>query len=690
MTNESQQAALAQLRRVLRSSAPWEAWLEQSGELPPDFTTLPANDDLPDLLAGVSTPADWQEKRKHTKALLHQWMLGTVPPAPEHIRAEILSEARGQGATIREVRLHFGPQAQASLWLELLIPDGEGPFPVFMTQDNHRGWSQIALSREYIACTYAGADSRDDTDSFLAAYPDDDWSRITRRAWAASRCLDYLETLPQVDRDKVAITGHSRNGKLSLIASALDERFAAVISSSSGAGGVLSARYFSEQHFGEGIELITHRFPEWFHPRWRFFVGREQHLPVDLHDLVALSAPRPCLLSIALNDMVSSAWALEQTYHAVQPVYQFLDAPDQVAILWRRGSHETWPRVIDRYLDWCDNAFGRGDYPFPERLLYPHDWEKWQANASVTPDSLPAGDAPLTDKIQAMLGAEPPVVTGRPANAGRRVPHIDALMGQMPAPDVEKLVFEFGDHITGDVYQPVEEVQPGEKRPALLWLPPYAPANGYAAIYRRGEPPVWTLARAGYAVFCFDPIGTGQRIDEVEYFYDRQPDWSLFGKLVRDARAALDMMTTLPLIDPARIYVVGYGLGALIGLHLNALDARVAGFAGVCLPSLRHLTQSDIPRSLRLFWPQLQWFAGQPDALPYTTADLLAACGSRPALVVSPQLDRETPLTAMQQAVEQAREQAQHLTHVTPEAYNHFDPDMQALVINWLQSQSGR
>ena len=64
-----------------------------------------------------------------------------------------------------------------------------------------------------------------------------DFTRLMRRAWGAMRAIDYLETLPQVDRERIGIAGHSRNGKLSVIASAFDERFAAMISSSSGAGG---------------------------------------------------------------------------------------------------------------------------------------------------------------------------------------------------------------------------------------------------------------------------------------------------------------------------------------------------------------------------------------------------------------------------------------------------------------------
>ena len=295
MTHPSrQQAYLDQLRRILPASPEWEAWLETSGELPPDYDTLPTSYNHPPILAGVTDPADWPQRREQLQATLHRWIIGTVPPPPDNLRAQVISEHRENQVTVRAVQLTFGANHAASLRLEVFIPDGDGPFPVFVTQHFHRPWAQIALSRGYIACVYAGSDTLDDTDTFSAAYPGYDWSRITRRAWAGSRCVDYLQSEPLADRSKIAITGHSRNGKLSLIASALDERFAAVISSSSGSGGALSARTNTEQHFGEGIEFITRRFPDWFHPRWRFFVGREDKLPVDIPDLVALSAPRPC------------------------------------------------------------------------------------------------------------------------------------------------------------------------------------------------------------------------------------------------------------------------------------------------------------------------------------------------------------------------------------------------------------
>ena len=78
------------------------------------------------------------------------------------------------------MRLAFGPGRQATLRLELLIPEGKGPFPVFMTQHNHRPWALIALRRGYLGCVYAGADSQDDTDTFVEPYAEFDWSRLTR------------------------------------------------------------------------------------------------------------------------------------------------------------------------------------------------------------------------------------------------------------------------------------------------------------------------------------------------------------------------------------------------------------------------------------------------------------------------------------------------------------------------------
>jgi dienelactone hydrolase len=724
MTNEKRQTYLDQLRRALPPSPEWEQWLVASAELPPDFDALPSHALYPGPLvddAGqpIATLRGWQARRKVLKERLQQWIVGHMPPspAPETVQAEVLSETEGALGTRRDVRLHFGPNQSASLRATLFIPPGAaqdaGPFPVFLTQASHRDWALIALRRGYLACVYAGADGVDDTDSFVAAYPGYDWSRLLRRAWAASRCIDYLAQVPQANQQQIAITGHSRNGKQSLIATAFDERIALVISSSSGAGGVLSARDFSEQHMGEGIELITRRFPDWFHPRWRFFVGREDKLPVDIPDLVALAAPRPCLLSIAVNDMVESAWAMQQTYRAVQRVYQLLEAEERLRILWRPGSHETWTTIIERYLDWCDTHFGRAQHAFTERMLYPWDWARWQAvsRARVDIQDFPAHEPmaalpPEQTRAQVswMLGDAPPTLSTPLVRGqyGEEPPHIAALLGRTePGEGLEKEQVMFGEYLCGDVYAPAGARQAGRKLPAILWLHPATPSNGYVGLYRRGEAVHHTLARAGYAVFCFDQIGYGRRVEEAEGFYRRHPDWSLLSKCVRDAQAALDALTQLPYVDATQVWGVGYGLGSMVGLHLGALDARLAGFASVCGPaSFRLDTDEARTGGLRrwseqtLLLPRLGYFSGHEARLPYDVGDLLSCFAPRPLLVLSPLLDREAPPDLVTPAVDIARQAyaqqgiAQRLTYLQPEAYNHFGPEMQRLVLGWLKQQA--
>jgi hypothetical protein len=731
-TTDKRRASLEQLLRVLPKSKPWEDWLAKSGELPPDFDALPSVHALPDPLAGVPPTGaqsgrlrHWEQRRGEILALFHHWIIGSIPPKPDNLQAKVTAEKEEAGALVRDVELSFGPERKAHVGLELLIPKGQGPFPVFMTQRNHRGWALIALRRGYLCCVYRGNDNEDDTDSFIEAYPQADWSKLTRRAWAASRCLDYLETVPVADTKRTAITGHSRNGKLSLIAGAIDERFGVVISSSSGAGGSLSARQCSEIQQQEGIEFITRVFPDWFHPRFRFFAGREHKLPVDLHELAALAAPRACLLSIALNDPVEDSWAMQQTYLSAKPVYALYGAEKKLRIEWRPGSHETWTATIERFVDWCDTAFGRGEYSFPERLIHDWDWEAWKKRAPEQPapgdfpartldDALTLNDgskiadaagwekkrAEVRSAVNAMLGDAP-----RAANPGHtyglEASHIAALFGRAAPKDLAKEQLMIGEYISADLFLPADLKKSDRKAPVVVWLHPACHARGYVSAYKRGDEIFVRLAKEGFVVCCFDQIGHGRRLEEAENFGARYPQWSLLGKMVRDTRAALDALPNLPYVDAKRIYALGYAQGALVGLHAGALDERFAGFAFVAPPQPFRLDTPErgaggLQRYAQeaMLLPRLGLFVGQEARVPYDTHLLLACLAPRPALVVSQTLDREARVEDVTKAVDAAR--AVYKLHgaegklelATPEEFNRFGPEAHALVVEWLKKQA--
>ncbi|MBN1420181.1 MAG: acetylxylan esterase [Planctomycetes bacterium] len=649
-------AALDQLLRILPKSEAFERWLAATGELPPDFDALPRLPGLPDPLAAadgakVTSPEGWAGRRAELLDLFRRYVIGTYPPPPGNIEATILTEREEAGARVREIRLAFGPARRATLRLELLIPDGEGPFPVFLTQHNHRGWALVALARGYVGCVYAGADSRDDTGAYTGIWPEYDWTKLTRRAWAAGRCIDYLATLPFVDARRIGITGHSRNGKQSLIAAAIDERIAAVISSSSGAGGACTYRDFGEDEFGEGIELITRVFPDWLHPRLRFFAGREDRLPIDQHELVALAAPRACLIATALNDNVESVRAIQRAYLAAKPVWQLLGAEDRLRIAWRHGTHETLAEDIEIYVDWFDSAFGRGGSDFPEVLLWPRRED-------------PPG-----------LGEAPPSAANPGGTYGAERVWRATQLGRGSVPSgLKKASINFGDYIAGDIYYP-EKAEGGAARiPACIWLHPISCSNGYVAGYRRGEPVHIALARRGFAVFAYDQIGYGSRIEEVTRFHDRYPRWTLLGKMVRDARAAVDALERIPFVDAERIFALGFAAGGEVALRTAAVEPRIAGAAVV---------------------------SGREGFGAETIREAAGAIAPRPLILVTPTLDRagglaeiETLLAGAEDAYAR-RGAGGRFIHIAPEDYVRFGPEVQrpafdALASNALARMPGR
>jgi hypothetical protein len=289
---------------------------------------------LPDIFTsndGVKiTSSDlWNKiRRPEIIELFRKNVYGRVPePAfKEDIKVVKLDKHAIEGtATQKQVEITITKEGK-SLTINLTVctpNDSKQPVPAFLLIDNWQSGGSVpswkiseefwpvkeALKRGYGMAVFSSSDlDPDNFDNFKNGIhglldkkprPDDAWGTLAAWAWGASRCMDYLVTDSDIAPDKIAIVGHSRGGKTALWAGAEDTRFAMVISNESGAGGASLAR----RRFGETVDRLNTVFPHWFCSNYKKFSNKEDSLPVDMHMLLALIAPRALYVDCADEDL---------------------------------------------------------------------------------------------------------------------------------------------------------------------------------------------------------------------------------------------------------------------------------------------------------------------------------------------------------------------------------------------------
>jgi len=286
----------------------------------------------------VTTTAQWNEKRAWIKTEVQKWITGTVPPFPTNI-----SYSSG--------RLTFsGTNGSVSIPISI---SGSGNVPVVILANN---WGDnpagAATSRGWIACTYNATPSDSGgtnsiSQNIKSAYPGYTFSDLTRLAWAAGVIAKWFATTSTYNIKKdsngkpmIGVTGHSRCGKIALLAGAFSDDITASAPNCGGTGGENLWRYTTSRFTTEPIGGITGgEYHDWFYKRIRFFIGRETKLPVDMNSIQALCAPRGLILTNAANDIGGNAWGVEASYHSVQKLYKFLGVENKVGVFLRWGDH---------------------------------------------------------------------------------------------------------------------------------------------------------------------------------------------------------------------------------------------------------------------------------------------------------------------------------------------------------------
>lgn len=175
------------------------------------------------------------------------------------------------------------------------------------------------------------------------------WGTLSAWAWGASRVMDWLETVPEVDANRVAVVGHSRGGKTALLAGVTDGRFAMACINDSGCSGVKLNRMDLPK--SEHIRQIYRHFPYWFCGNYTEWINREDEIPCDQHQWLALMAPRLVAVGSAEGDAWAGPQGEAEACRLARPAWS---DPGKVDYHIRPGGHDL--NLIDwaAYMDFAD------------------------------------------------------------------------------------------------------------------------------------------------------------------------------------------------------------------------------------------------------------------------------------------------------------------------------------------------
>lgn len=363
---------------------------------------------VPELLetfAGerIEDAGQWEKVR--APELLEEftrWEYGRRPverPAALAFEAAAPDRVMMDGRALRKrVRaMYAGPFGGGSFTFTAFIPRGaKRPAPAFLLVCNRDPAANIDPDREkksgfwpaeeivdrgYAAIAFWSGDISPDrqhgrTLGVFAAFEDVEkqyrdrsaWGMISAWAWGASRVMDWIETEPLLDAKRVAVVGHSRGGKTTLVAGVYDKRFAMACANDSGCSGAKLNHIDLPK--SEHVADILGTFQYWFCLDYTKRANAETAWRVDQHEFIALMAPRLVCIASATEDdwagqegeyfgglLASPAWELYGRKGLVAGGFPAPETPLQegcISYHLRTGKHDLTPYDWARFMDFAD------------------------------------------------------------------------------------------------------------------------------------------------------------------------------------------------------------------------------------------------------------------------------------------------------------------------------------------------
>ncbi|MCS7047614.1 MAG: prolyl oligopeptidase family serine peptidase, partial [Gemmataceae bacterium] len=332
-------------RTILLVIATWTAASHAKAQQPPFY---PDKANLLVLRVGdrdvpIRTPAEWDQRRGHILANM-ELVMGPMPKiAKLPLDVKIVEEVKLPQYTRKLLTYQSGPgnrvpayllvphnlkaKAAAILCLHPTNPKlGKGVVVGFGPKYD-RAYAVHLAERGYVTLA---PDYVDSGDYHFDPYKNGFASATLLGIWNHRRAVDLLQSLPEVDGERLGVIGHSLGGHNSMFVAAFEPRLKVIVSSCG---------------FNSFSSYMKGNLAGWSHkgymPRIReVYDLKPEKMPFDFPEVTAALAPRAFLAVAPLRDNNFEVGGVKECIAAAAPVYRLLGAADKLRAIYPDAGHD--------------------------------------------------------------------------------------------------------------------------------------------------------------------------------------------------------------------------------------------------------------------------------------------------------------------------------------------------------------
>ena len=338
----------------------------------PDHSQLLVVRDTTGSFRPVKTKADWAERVSHIRANM-QLVMGKLPDLSLRVPLDLEVVSDEQLPKYRRQKILFTPEPNDRVPAWLLIPNelpesGKIAAMVCLHQTTNIGKDEPAGLGGNSSLHYAHELAERGYLCLVPDYPSfgeyaydfktkgaNYASGSMKAIWNNIRAVDLLESMPQVDKNRIGAIGHSLGGHNCLFTAVFDERLKAVVSS-------CGFTPFHDYYNGKLAGWTSDRYM----PRIRdIYENNADRVPFDFYEIIAALAPRGLYSNSPVNDDNFDVGGVRKAFAKAEDVYALFTIPQSgpsampLMLSTPNAPHDFPKSERDAAYDWLDRMLAQ-------------------------------------------------------------------------------------------------------------------------------------------------------------------------------------------------------------------------------------------------------------------------------------------------------------------------------------------